>query len=47
MGIISHKTKGRAWKLRKESLKRYETLLPELESLTGLTIPSNSDEGNF
>lgn len=43
MGIISHKTKGRAWKLRQESLKRYETLLPELESLTGLTIPCNSD----
>jgi glycine/D-amino acid oxidase-like deaminating enzyme len=43
MGIISHKTKGRAWKLRQESLKRYETLLPELESLTGLTIPCNRD----
>lgn len=43
MGIISHKTKGRAWKLRQESLKRYETLLPELESLTGVTIPCNRD----
>lgn len=43
IGIISHKTKGRAWKLRQESLKRYETLLPELESLTGLTIPCNRD----
>lgn len=43
MGIISHKTKGRAWKLRQESLKRYETLLPELESLTGLTIPCHRD----
>jgi glycine oxidase len=41
MGIISHKTKGRAWKLRQESLQRYETLIPELESLTGIAIPCN------
>jgi glycine oxidase len=41
MGIISHKTQGRAWKMRQESLKRYETLIPELESLTGVTIPCN------
>lgn len=41
MGIISHKTKGRAWQLRRDSLKRYETLIPELESLTGLRIPCN------
>jgi glycine/D-amino acid oxidase-like deaminating enzyme len=43
MGIISHKTKGRAWKLRQESLQRYETLIPELESLTGIAIPCNRD----
>ncbi len=42
MGVISHKTKGRAWRLREASLKRYTTLIPELEELTKLTIPHNS-----
>ena len=41
MGVISHKTKSRAWRLRETSLKRYQTLLPELEALTGVTIPVN------
>ncbi|MGK7935176.1 MAG: NAD(P)/FAD-dependent oxidoreductase [Xenococcaceae cyanobacterium] len=41
MGAISHKTKSRAWRLREVSLKRYQTLLPELEALTGITIPVN------
>jgi glycine/D-amino acid oxidase-like deaminating enzyme len=41
MGIISQKTKGRAWRLRENSLKRYETLIPELEKLTDTTIPCN------
>jgi glycine oxidase len=41
MGAISHKTKGMAWKLRQKSLERYETLIPELESLTGIEIPFN------
>ncbi len=41
MGIISGKTKGRAWRLRENSLKRYETLLYELESQTGIVIPVN------
>ncbi|MGD1905068.1 MAG: NAD(P)/FAD-dependent oxidoreductase [Leptolyngbyaceae cyanobacterium] len=41
MGVISHKTKGRNWRLREESLRRYETLLPELEALTGISIPHN------
>ena len=41
MGVISHKTKSRAWRLREASLKRYQTLLPELEALTGITIPVN------
>lgn len=41
MGIISHKTKSRAWRLREASLKRYQTLLPELEAKTGVTIPTN------
>ncbi|BAQ63524.1 FAD-binding oxidoreductase [Geminocystis sp. NIES-3709] len=41
MGIISHKTKGKAWRLREISLKRYDTLIPELETITGLEIPYN------
>ncbi|NJO93894.1 MAG: FAD-binding oxidoreductase [Hydrococcus sp. RM1_1_31] len=41
MGAISHKTKGRAWRLRQASLERYETLIPELEALTGHKIPFN------
>jgi len=43
MGVISQKTKGRAWQLREASLKRYHSLIPELESLTGLKIPHNKD----
>lgn len=41
MGVISHKTKGRAWQLRQASLQRYDTLIPELEALTGDRIPFN------
>ena len=41
MGVISHKKKGRAWRLRATSLKRYTTLIPELEAKTGLDIPVN------
>ena len=41
MGVISHKKKGRAWRLRATSLKRYATLIPELEAKTGLDIPVN------
>ncbi|HAC64288.1 MAG TPA: FAD-dependent oxidoreductase [Cyanothece sp. UBA12306] len=41
MGIVSQKTKGRGWKLRQSSLQRYETLIPELEKLTGQIIPFN------
>ncbi|NJR47214.1 MAG: FAD-binding oxidoreductase [Hyellaceae cyanobacterium CSU_1_1] len=41
MGAISHKKKGRAWRLRSNSLKRYQTLIPELEAQTGLKIPVN------
>ncbi|PSB16291.1 FAD-dependent oxidoreductase [filamentous cyanobacterium Phorm 46] len=41
MGVISHKTKGRSWKLRETSLQRYETLIPELESMTGRKILFN------
>jgi glycine oxidase len=42
MGIISQKVKGRAWNLRRDSIRRYQTLIPELEQLTGLEIPHNS-----
>ena len=41
MGAISQKVKGRAWNLREASLKRYETLVPELEAATGTIIPFN------
>lgn len=41
MGVISHKTKGRAWQLRQKSLERYETLIPELETFTGKQIAVN------
>jgi glycine oxidase len=41
MGVISHKTKGRNWHLRETSLQRYETLIPELEAMTGRKIPVN------
>lgn len=35
MGIVSQKLKGRNWQLRENSIKRYETLIPELEAMTG------------
>lgn len=41
MSIISHKTKGKAWQMRQASIQRYETLIPELEALTGHQIPFN------
>jgi glycine/D-amino acid oxidase-like deaminating enzyme len=41
MGIISRKTKGNAWRMRQDSLRRYETLLPELEAKTGQAILFN------
>ena len=41
MGAISQKKKGRALRFRSTSLKRYETLIPELEAKTGLDIPVN------
>lgn len=41
MGIISQKTKGRAWAMRQTSLQRYETLIPELEAAIGRGIPWN------
>jgi glycine oxidase ThiO len=41
MGAISKKTKGRAWQLRQSSMQRYESLIPELETLTQQQIPFN------
>jgi glycine/D-amino acid oxidase-like deaminating enzyme len=41
MGVISHKTKGNAWRMRQASIQRYETLIPELEALNGRQIPFN------
>ncbi len=41
MGAISQKIKGKAWQMRQTSIQRYETLIPELETLTGRKIPFN------
>lgn len=41
MGTISQKLKGRAWQLRRASMERYQTLIPELERKTGREIPGN------
>ncbi|QLE58282.1 FAD-binding oxidoreductase [Nostoc sp. TCL26-01] len=41
VGIISQKVKGKAWQMRQTSVQRYETLIPELEAITGRTIPFN------
>ena len=39
MGIISQKTKGRAWQLREASMRRYPQLLQELETQTRDRVP--------
>ncbi len=41
MGVISHKIKGNAWRMRQSSIQRYESLIPELEAITGYQIPFN------
>jgi len=41
MGVVSQRIKGRAWQSRQASLQRYETLVPELEAITGSSIPYN------
>lgn len=41
MGVISQKVKGRNWQLRETSLRRYETLIPELEEITGRKLLFN------
>jgi glycine oxidase len=40
MGIISHKTKGRAWQLRRRSMTRFPGLLEEL-AIAGHPVPHN------
>ena len=42
MGIISHKTKGRNWKLREQSLGRYDTLIAELNADLNLNLEDNN-----
>ncbi|MFP4254517.1 MAG: NAD(P)/FAD-dependent oxidoreductase [Halothece sp.] len=39
LGVISHKKQGRAWELRKISLRRYPQLIAEITEQTGETIP--------
>ena len=41
MGIISHKVKGKPWRMRQTSVQRYETLIPELEAITNRRIAFN------
>jgi glycine oxidase len=41
MAVISQKAKGRNWRLREQSLRRYQTLLPELETNLGQPIQHN------
>lgn len=41
MGVITRKIKGKAWKLRESSIRRYETLIPELETITQRKVPYN------
>lgn len=41
MGVISQKLKGKNWQLRETSIRRYETLIPELEAQIGQKIPFN------
>lgn len=43
MGAISQKTQGRSWELREASLRRFQTLIPELESLTGTKVAHNEN----
>jgi glycine/D-amino acid oxidase-like deaminating enzyme len=41
MGVISHKTKGKPWRMRQQSLELYERWIPELEAVSGRKIPFN------
>ncbi|MEC4894425.1 MAG: FAD-dependent oxidoreductase [Oscillatoria sp. PMC 1051.18] len=41
MGAISQKTKGRGWRLRSASMRRYDSLIAELREITGQDFPYN------
>ena len=41
MGVISHKVKGRTWRLREASTRRYQVLIEELAQ-QGETVPFNT-----
>jgi glycine/D-amino acid oxidase-like deaminating enzyme len=41
MGIISHKIKGKAWRMREQSIGIYEQWVPCLEAVSGRKIPFN------
>ena len=41
LGVLAGVINRKGWTLRKASLERYETLIPELESRTGQSIPYN------
>ena len=43
VAIISQKVKGRNWRLREQSWRRFQTLIPELEVTTGQTIQRNAE----
>lgn len=42
MGIISHKVKGRTWRLRRDSITRYHTLIDELRDATDGPVSYNA-----
>ena len=41
LGVLAGAINRKGWTLRKASLERYETLIPELEARTGVSIPYN------
>lgn len=41
MGVISHKIKGKAWRMRQTSISTYEDWIPQLEAASGRKIPYN------
>ncbi len=41
MGIISQKTKGKAWQMRQASIELYEQWIPKLEAISKRKIPFN------
>jgi glycine/D-amino acid oxidase-like deaminating enzyme len=41
MGIISHKVKGKAWRMRETSIATYAEWVPKLESVSGRKIACN------